>query len=255
MITVDQPLGRITGANAGSLTAARISGASLLTRLLNPLTLAAIATVAAGAAWFGFPTVQHEVRFAIGILGDGDGNAIGNYFRSLGMWGPVISLSLMLLQAILAPIPGSLIGLANGLAYGIFWGGLLTLSGQTLAAIVCFMLARSLGRARIESMIGATEGAGSGWLARWGAAGIVATRLAPGLSFDLISYAAGLTRMPAARFLVATVVGSAPQAFFAAWLVQRSPLLGWAFAGIGLVVMAGLAIFALARRRSARHPS
>ena len=268
MINVDQPRNRTYRANAASLPVYRpaavtlnrheVTGAarhrldSILAWGTNPLVMAGTVGLAALTLYFASGTVQQELGTAISVLSGGDGHAIGEYFRSFGIWGPLVSLGLMILQAILAPIPGSLIGLANGLAYGIFWGGMLTLSGQTLAAIVCFAMARYLGRSRIESMMGSANGAGSGWLSRWGAAGIVATRLVPGVSFDLISFAAGLTRMSFHRFLIATVIGAAPQAFLAAYLVQRSPMLGWAFIGIGLVAMAGMAVYAFVRKRRSR---
>jgi uncharacterized membrane protein YdjX (TVP38/TMEM64 family) len=270
VINVDQPRNRAFRFLAGTIPAARPATVPTLScyadtarrprrdpflaRVINPVTLTAAIGIAALGTYVSSTAVQQELSTAIGVLSEGDGHAIGDYFRSFGSWGPVVSLGLMLLQAILAPIPGSLIGLANGLAYGVFWGGLLTLSGQTLAAVVCFTLARHLGRSRIESLMGgATEGAGSGWLARWGAPGIVITRLVPGLSFDLISYAAGLTPMGFGRFLIATVIGSAPHAFLAAYLVQRSPMLGWAFIGIGLVAMGGIASYAFVRNRRTRR--
>jgi len=267
VINVDQPRNRTVRAIAGSLPFGRTSTTitlgqyaeratapsrfeTLLSWGANPLVMMATLGLATLTVYLSSGTVQHEVSTAITVLSDGDGNAIGDYFRSFGIWGPLVSLALMLLQAVVAPIPGSLIGLANGLAYGVFWGGLLTLGGQTLAAIVCFTLARQLGRARVESMMGApADGVGSGWLARWGATGIVATRLVPGLSFDLISYAAGLTRISFPRFVLATVIGSAPHAFLAAYLVQRSPMLGWAFFGVGLVAMGGVAVYAFLRKR------
>ncbi len=268
MINVDQPRNRAIRAIAGSLPfarpttptlsqyAERVTARSRLDALLawgaNPLVMMATLGLAALTVYFSSGVVQHEVSTAVSVLSHGDGRAIGDYFRSFGIWGPIVSLTLMLLQAVVAPIPGSLIGLANGLAYGVFWGGMLTLGGQALAAVVCFTLARQLGRSRIESMMGsAADGAGSGWLDRWGAAGIVATRLVPGLSFDLISFAAGLTRISFPRFLIATVIGSAPHAFLAAWLVQRSPMLGWAFVSVGFVAMSGVALYALIKRRRA----
>jgi uncharacterized membrane protein YdjX (TVP38/TMEM64 family) len=266
VINVDQPRTRNYPATAASLPVYRPADATITQREVtsvarrrldsalawgsNPLVLAGTVALAALTIYFSSGTVQHEAGTAMAVLSHGDGHAIGDYFRSFGIWGPLISLGLMVLQAILAPIPGSLIGLANGLAYGVFWGGVLTLTGQTLAAIVCFTLARQFGRSRLESVIGGqANGVGSGWLSRWGAAGIVATRLVPGVSFDLISYAAGLTRMSFSRFLIATIAGSAPQAFLAAWLVQRSPMLGWAFIGVGLVAMGGMAVYALVQRR------
>jgi uncharacterized membrane protein YdjX (TVP38/TMEM64 family) len=222
------------------------------------LTAMGIVALAATAliAYFASATIQHDVSTAVSVLGSGDGDQIRDYLRDLGFWGPVVSLGLMVLQAVVAPIPGTVIALANGLAYGTMWGGLLTLTGQTLAAIVCFELARRVGRARVEKLTKSNaDDLNKGLLARWGALGIFAARLFPGLSFDVISYAAGLTRISLARFTLATVAGAAPQAFLASYLVQQSPLLGWAFAGFSVVAMGALALVAIVRRHRAPAPA
>lgn len=222
------------------------------------LTAMGIVALAATAliTYFASATVQHEVAQMISVLGTGDGDQIRDYLQGLGFWGPLVSLGLMVLQAVVAPIPGTVIALANGLAYGTMWGGVLTLTGQTLAAIVCFALARRVGRARVESLTKSnSDDLNKSLLARWGALGIFAARLFPGLSFDVISYAAGLTRMSLSRFTLATVAGAAPQAFLASYLVQQSPLLGWAFAGFSVVAMGALALVAILRRRRALAPA
>jgi uncharacterized membrane protein YdjX (TVP38/TMEM64 family) len=117
-----------------------------------------------------------------------------------------------------------LITFANGLAFGVFWGGLLTVAGQTLAAAVCFWIARTLGRDSVAALV-STFGLTTvdRWITRWGAPGIAIARLIPGLSFDLISYAAGLTGIRTVPFLLATAIGGAPQAFLYAYLIQSAP--------------------------------
>lgn len=201
-------------------------------------------------------SVQDQVAAAGSALSSGDGDQIRDYLRSLGVWGPVVSLALMLAQAVVAPIPGVLIAMANGLAYGTFWGGALTLAGQTLAAAACFVIARRFGRSLVERIAGDIHNGRAGQLvAKWGAVGIVATRLIPGFSFDLISYGAGLTAMPFRRFIIATVIGSAPQAFLYSWLMQESPLLAWGMVGVSLVIIAAIATWSLLQRRTAAPAS
>jgi uncharacterized membrane protein YdjX (TVP38/TMEM64 family) len=89
--------------------------------------------------------------------------------RGFGVWAPVISLLLMLLQAVIAPLPGSIVAAANGVIFGVWWGTLLSWVGGLLGATASFWLARLLGqgvverwfsRARLERMeaTGASQG-------------------------------------------------------------------------------------------------
>jgi uncharacterized membrane protein YdjX (TVP38/TMEM64 family) len=215
----------------------------------------AVATLGA-LAYLLIPAVQHEAARATGILVAGDGDKISTYLRSFGVWAPIASLCLMVLQAVAAPVPAVLITFANGLAFGVFWGGLLTVAGQTLAAAVCFWIARTLGRdavAALASTLGLT--AVDRWVTRWGAPGIAIARFIPGLSFDLISYAAGLTGMRGGPFLLATAIGGAPQAFLYAYLIQSAPQYAVALA-VGTTLVFALILAAavvLSRRQAAKR--
>jgi uncharacterized membrane protein YdjX (TVP38/TMEM64 family) len=135
-------------------------------------------------------SVHHEVGKAGAALASGDLERVRDYIRSYGAWAPVVSLILMVAQALAAPIPAFLVVFANGLSFGTAWGWALSLLGQTLAAAVCFGLARSLGRGPVSGLVGrfGLESA-DGWFARWGAHAVLITRLVPGMAFDTVSYA------------------------------------------------------------------
>ena len=196
--------------------------------------------------------LRSEVTRALAILATGDGVAIGDYLRSHGVWAPVASLFLMLIQAVVAPVPAILVAFANGLAFGVVWGGLLTVAGQTLAAAICFWIARAVGRGPAEAL---TSSLGlqttDRWLTRWGACGIIVLRLVPGISFDVVSYGAGLTGIRFAPFLVATALGVTPQAFLYAYLIREAPQSAWAFyaASWGVVAIIGLAVIVRVKRQ------
>jgi uncharacterized membrane protein YdjX (TVP38/TMEM64 family) len=158
--------------------------------------------------------VRAEVGRVFAMLAAGDTAGLRAYVLAYGAWAPAVSIGLMVLQALAAPVPHFVVIFANGLAFGVAKGWLLSLIGQTVAASVCFAIARGLGRAPVEALVGrfGLELADR-WFARWGIAGIFATRLVPGVGFDAISYASGLTGIGYGRFALVTVVGSAPQTF------------------------------------------
>lgn len=198
-----------------------------------------VAAVAAAIALYQLNAgVRDEIGRAMTVLATGDGAAIGTYLQGFGIWAPVASLALMVVQAVAAPVPAILVAFANGLAFGVFWGGLLTLAGQTLAAAICFGIARALGRRSVAALAGKLGlEAADRWLSQWGARGIFLLRLVPGISFDVISYGAGLTGIEFRPFILATAIGTAPQAFLYAYLIRESPQSAWLlFFGSWLVI-------------------
>src|SRR5918998_4047386 len=212
-----------------------------------------------GAAAFGLVYLlvdgfRDETNRALGILGRGGVAGLRDYIVSFGVWAPVASCFLMVLQALAAPVPSFLITFANGLAFGVFWGWMLSLFGHVLAAAVCFGISRALGRTPVEALVGRTglESADR-WFARWGTYAVFAGRLVPGIAFDAISYAAGLTRMRFRNFMAASVLGILPQTFLYSYLGRQAPQYVGLFLLTSGVAIAGVVVFAVLRRRRERR--
>ena len=199
---------------------------------------------------------RSEVNRALGILGRGDVAGLRDYIVSFGWWAPVASCFLMVLQAIAAPVPSFLITFANGLAFGVFWGWVLSLFGHVLAAGVCFGISRSVGRVPVEVLVGrAGLESADRWFARWGLYAVFAARLVPGVAFDAVSYAAGLTRMRFRSFILASALGILPQTFLYSYLGRQAPQYLGLFLVTSALVVAGALAFAIARhRRERRRP-
>jgi uncharacterized membrane protein YdjX (TVP38/TMEM64 family) len=197
-----------------------------------------------------------EVNEALGLLGRGDIAGLRDYILSYGVWAPVASCFLMVLQALVAPVPSFLITFANGLAFGVFWGWMLSLFGHVLAAAVCFWISRSLGRVPVEVLVGKTGlQSADRWFARWGMYAVFVGRLVPGVAFDVISYAAGLTRMKFRNFLIATALGIFPQTFLYSYLGRQAPEYVALFMVTSTLVVAGVVAVAIVRyRRERRKP-
>src|SRR4028118_1772576 len=197
-----------------------------------------------------------EANRALGILGRGDVAGLRDYIVSFGFWAPVASCLLMVLQALAAPVPSFLITFANGLAFGVFWGWMLSLFGHVLAAAVCFGISRALGRGPVEVLVGkAGLESADRWFARWGMYAVFAGRLVPGVAFDAISYAAGLTRMGFRNFMVATALGIFPQTFLYSYLGRQAPQhVGLFLVTSGLVILGVAAVAVVRYRRERRKP-
>jgi uncharacterized membrane protein YdjX (TVP38/TMEM64 family) len=197
----------------------------------------------------GLAALHPDVRAGAGRLVDllaaGDRTGVRDYLRSFGVWAPVVSALLVQVQAVVAPLPSFPLMYANGLLFGTWWGGLLSWVSILLSAVLCFGLARLCGRPLVERFVSAATLA---WadrhLARYGPLAVFIGRLAPVTSFDLLSYAAGLTRMRLGAFCLATGVGMAPAVFLTAAVADlgwRAPW-GWAAGLAGIGVLAGLVV-------------
>ena len=213
-----------------------------------------VTTAAVGLALLLFDGFRAEVDRALAILSAGDANALRDYILSFGYWGPVASLLLMVLQALAAPIPSFVITFANGLAYGVFWGTLLSVAGHSLAAGVCFWIARTLGRGPVEVLAGrAGLAAADRWFTRRGGLAVFLARLVPGIGFDAVSYAAGLSGIRFGRFMLATTLGVAPQAALYAYLGQSASQYFWHLVVANATLTGGIVLTGLVRHRRSRR--
>ena len=71
---------------------------------------------------------------------------VKKYILSYGKWAIVISFLLMVFQSIAAPIPAFFITFANAAIFGWQFGAFLSWSSAMAGAILCFYIARLLGR-------------------------------------------------------------------------------------------------------------
>jgi uncharacterized membrane protein YdjX (TVP38/TMEM64 family) len=232
--------------------------AGLDTRTIRWLRLLLLASAVAvfGLLYLLSDGFRSETNQAIGILSHGDIAGLRDYIVSFGLWAPVASCFLMVLQALVAPVPSFLITFANGLAFGVFWGWMLSVFGHVLAASVCFGISRALGRVPVEVLVGKTglESADR-WFARWGVYAVFAGRLLPGVAFDAISYAAGLTNMRFSNFLVATTLGIVPQTFLYSYLGRQAPeYVGLFLVTTGAFLLAVIVVAAVRYSRERRRP-
>ncbi|WP_112323751.1 TVP38/TMEM64 family protein [Oceanibium sediminis] len=157
-----------------------------------------------------------------------------------GLWGPVVIVTLMTLAVVASPIPSAPIALAAGAAYGHAWGTVQVVIGAELGALIAFGLARLLGHDALRRVFGDRVDAGLLGSQAALTATVFASRLMPFVSFDMVSYAAGLSRLHAWRFALATLAGIIPASFLLAHFGGEavSGDLGratWAVLGLGLV--------------------
>lgn len=140
-----------------------------------------------------------------------DVEAVKEYILSFGIWAPIVSFLLMIFQSVAAPLPAFLITFANAGLFGWLKGALLSWSSAMAGAALCFYIARIYGRNTAEKLTSkfALEEIDK-FFDRYGDYAILIARLLPFISFDVVSYAAGLTAMGFWQFFWATGVGQLP---------------------------------------------
>lgn len=145
-----------------------------------------------------------------------DAAALREQIKHLGIWGPLAVIALMMLAILVSPIPSAPIAMAAGACFGHAWGTLYVVIGAEAGALAAFAIARMLGQAVLHHWFG--ERLPAGLIGSQNAlTGIVlVSRLLPFVSFDLVSYAAGLTLLSAWRFALATLAGIIPTSFLLA---------------------------------------
>ncbi|MDO8672177.1 MAG: TVP38/TMEM64 family protein, partial [Dehalococcoidia bacterium] len=166
--------------------------------------------IALVALYYFSSGLRANVDQVIGIVARGDVQGLRAYLLSFGIWAPVVSAAIMLIHSII-PFPAVVITLANGLLFGAFWGTILSWSTAMVGAALCYVIAKALGRPVVERLVGAKGlRVSDDFFDRYGTHAVLITRLIPVVSFDLISYAAGLTKIGFIEFMVATGIGQLP---------------------------------------------
>lgn len=176
----------------------------------SQIILLLLTTVCLGL-YFTIPSIQAQLNLAISILCSLNLESVIAYLREFGAYAALISFLLMILQSIIAPIPAFLITLSNAAIFGWALGALLSWSSAMVGAALCFFIARILGRDVVEKLTSKKAlDTTDAFFERYGKHTIIVCRLLPFISFDLISYAAGLTSIRFWSFWVATGIGQLP---------------------------------------------
>ena len=190
--------------------------------------------------YFAVPPVNARVNRAAAALGSANVDTVIEYIRSYGPYAMAVSFALMVFSSVVAPLPAFLITFSNAAIFGWWQGAILSWSSAMAGAALCFFIARALGRDTVERFAGRGALASvEDYFTKYGSRTILICRLLPFVSFDAVSYFAGLTPIPFWSFFLATGVGQLPAT------VVYSYVGGMLTGGVKYFVTALLCIFAL----------
>ena len=140
--------------------------------------------------------------------------AIQSQIGSWGVWAPMVFFLIYVLATV-AFVPGVLVTLLGGLAFGAWWGTLIVLSASTTGAILAFLIARYVARDTIQVLM-----ARQVWYQRFqkdfvenGLNFVLFVRLVPLFPFNALNYACGLAPIRLRDFVLGSLVGMLPGTF------------------------------------------
>jgi uncharacterized membrane protein YdjX (TVP38/TMEM64 family) len=133
------------------------------------------------------------------------------WIRNAGALGMVVYVAAYVAACVLF-LPGSILTLGAGFAYGALIGVPLVWTGASIGATLAFILGRTLLRSSIEAKVAGNPrfAAIDRAVGKRGLKIVLLTRLSPVFPFNLLNYAFGLTKVGLRDYAIGTVVGIVP---------------------------------------------
>src|SRR5579863_1470617 len=222
-----KPIGRPEKPNAGGST------------LMNAVKIAIIVILVGGSVWL---LMEHSEWFRNPAL-------VKVEVLQWGVWGPVV---FMLLYAV-GPsflVPGAVMTIAGGLAFGTLWGSIYSVLGADAGALIAFAAGRFLGRSFVQRVVGGRFEKLLAQIGRHGFQIIFYLRLVPLIPYNALNLLAGASPITFRDYFWASMIGMIPGTILFAFLGDAlwhpaSPLFFLALASIMVCFGGG----ELARRR------
>ncbi len=142
-----------------------------------------------------------------------DPDYVDEFLNRAGAFAPFALMGAMALAVVVSPLPSLPLDIAAGIRFGPVLGTLYAALGALVGSMISFGIARLLGRHLVEKIVGGHISFCQECSDRLLTRIIFVSRLIPVLSFDLISYGAGLTKMSLRNFALATFIGQLPLTF------------------------------------------
>jgi uncharacterized membrane protein YdjX (TVP38/TMEM64 family) len=186
---------------------------------------------------------------AVALTGSLSADRVREWVDGFDVAGPLVFIALSAALTVCL-FPGPLLAGASGLLFGTALGTPVSIASATLGATLAFLIARRVGHDALEQVQGPRLAALRAWVGRRGFLSVLYARIAPGIPYSLVNYAAGLSPVALRAFVAATALGCAPRAFAYTALGGSFGDLGSPETVIAIVVLVVMAVAGgvLARR-------
>jgi uncharacterized membrane protein YdjX (TVP38/TMEM64 family) len=160
-----------------------------------------------------------------------------------GAWGPIGFMFLFAFGPSML-VPGAVMTLAGGLAFGTLWGSVYSIIGADLGALIAFAAGRFLGKGFVQSLLSGRFGDIMDKIARNGFQIILYLRVFPIIPYNALNLLAGASPISFKDYFWASMIGMVPGTILFAFLGNElwhptSPRFLLALALIALSFLAG----------------
>jgi len=185
-----------------------------------------------------------------GALAD-SGQSLAALRAALDRWGrlaPAVYVAAVVIEVLVAPIPGTLLYAPGGALFGGLMGGTLSLIGNTLGAAIACGVGSAIGEGAVSRRMEGTKLASyRAAIQERGVWIVLLLRINPLTSSDLVSYMAGAVGVPIWRVALGTFIGMAPLCYAQAYLAEQIfdvlPGAIYVLGAMGLLYLAALVIW------------
>lgn len=183
------------------------------------------------------------------------GEPVRDWVAQTGPWAPLTYLFSKALIFIFIPVAGYPLNVASGALFGLFWGLVLTIVGDTLGGCALFLLSRRAGRPAVARLVGKGRMSQVDKVLDIGLGGwreLLFVRVILPIPFNLVSLAAGLVPTLSLRALVLIISLTELTKIYLVGIGAGLATGQWLPVAISSVALPVIAVFALLTRRRVR---
>lgn len=143
-----------------------------------------------------------------------DPEAVRSFIESFGVLAPLALIGLQIFQVLLAPIPGQVVGVASGYAFGLWAGVFYTMIGVALGSAIAILGAKRYGRPLVDRFVSDEQMERfDGLTEAYGFTPFFLLFLLPGFPDDTVCFIAGLTPLDGRKMILYSIIGRFPGMF------------------------------------------